>query len=95
MVEQPTPGKEANLTGDGVTVADMPRRETQLTPTEIRELERWGTRLDRADRERDELRRSFAEWVRAMGPAAVARELGISRSAMDQRLRALEGRRRK
>jgi len=81
--------------GGGVTVRDVPQRERQLSPAEIRELERRIARLERADLERDELRRAFAAWVRDVGPAAVARALGISRGAMDQRLRALEGRRRK
>ena len=70
----------------------MPRSESQLTPRQLRELERWQARLDRIDQERVKTRQAFADWVRTAGPSAVARALGITRSAMDQRLRAIEGR---
>jgi hypothetical protein len=79
----------------GATVRAVPRRESELSPRDERELDRWSARLERAELERAELRRSFAAWVRRVGPAAVARRLGISRGAMDQRLRALEGKRAK
>lgn len=77
----------------GATVTDVPRRE--LTEQEIATLAEWQERLAETDARRDQLRRDFAAWVRAIGASRVARALGISRSAMDQRLRALEGKRRK
>ena len=72
----------------------MPRSESQLTQGQLRDLERWQARLDRVDRERAETRKAFAQWVRDTGLSAVARALEISPSAMDQRLRAIEGKRR-
>ncbi len=77
----------------GATVTDVPRRE--LTEQDRATLRQWQERIAEAERVRERLRADFAAWVRAIGPGLVARELGITRSAMDQRLRALEGRRRK
>lgn len=77
------------------TVATVPRRELSLSASDVEVLRRWEQRLAEIDETRDQLRQDFAAWVRAIGPAAVARELGISRGAMDQRLRTLEGKRRK
>jgi len=72
----------------------MPRPASELTPRQVRELGRWQARLDRIEKDRGEARRGFAAWVRLVGPSAVARSLGITRSAMDQRLRAIEGKHR-
>jgi hypothetical protein len=47
--------------------------------------------LDEADQRRKDLRVEFAAWVREVGPAAVAYGLGISRNAMNERLKSYEG----
>lgn len=83
----------------------MARPEMKLSSTERGELERWQGRLERADRQwqarrekidqqRDEVRRQYAAWVRKVGLSAAAREIGVSKSALDQRLRNMEGKRK-
>jgi len=47
--------------------------------------------LDEADQRRKDLRVEFAAWVREVGPAAVAYGLGISRNAMNERLKSYGG----
>ncbi len=69
----------------------MPRPQSQLSATEQRALERWVAELDEADQRRKDLRADFAAWVREVGPAAVAHGLGISRNAMNERLKSYEG----
>ena len=51
----------------------------------------WVAVLDEADQRRKDLRVEFAAWVREVGPAAVAHGLGISRNAMNERLKSYEG----
>ena len=69
----------------------MPRPQSQLSATEQRSLARWVAELDETDRRRKDLRADFAAWVRQVGPAAVANGLGISRNAMNERLKSYEG----
>lgn len=69
----------------------MPRPQSQLTATEQESLDRWVAALDEADQRRKDLRADFAAWVREVGPAAVAHALGISRNAMNERLKSYEG----
>ena len=69
----------------------MPRPQSQLSATEQEVLVRWVAELDEADRRRKDLRADFAAWVRDVGPAAVAHALGISRNAMNERLKSYEG----
>ena len=69
----------------------MPRPVSQLSATEQEALARWVADLDEVDRRRKDLRSDFAAWVRQVGPAAVAHALGISRNAMNERLKSYEG----
>jgi len=69
----------------------MPRPRSKLPTTERRALDQWVTKLEDADRHRKDVRADFAAWVREVGPAAVAHELGISRGAMNERLKSYEG----
>jgi sugar diacid utilization regulator len=69
----------------------VPRPQSQLSATEQRSLARWVAQLDHADQHRKDLRAAFAAWVREVGPAAVAHALGISRNAMNERLKSYEG----
>jgi len=69
----------------------VPRPQSQLSATEQEVLVRWVAELDEADRRRKDLRADFAAWVRDVGPAAVAHALGISRNAMNERLKSYEG----
>ena len=69
----------------------MPRPQSQLSANEERALARWVAELVDADQRRKDLRANFAAWVREVGPAAVAHGLGISRNAMNERLKSYEG----
>jgi hypothetical protein len=69
----------------------VPRPQSRLSPTEQKALARWVAALDEADQRRKDLRAEFAAWVRGVGPAAVAHGLGISRNAMNERLKSYEG----
>ena len=69
----------------------MPRPQSRLSATEHQALDRWVAALDEADQRRKDLRAEFAAWVREVGPAAVAHGLGISRNAMNERLKSYEG----
>ena len=69
----------------------MPRPQSKLSATEQIALAQWVAKLDDADRHRKDVRAEFAAWVREVGPAAVAHELGISRGAINERLKSYEG----
>jgi len=69
----------------------VPRPQSRLSPPEQEALARWVAVLDEADQRRKDLRAEFAAWVREVGPAAVAHGLGISRNAMNERLKSYEG----
>jgi uncharacterized protein with gpF-like domain len=69
----------------------VPRPQSLLSATEQQTLSRWVDELDEADQHRRDLRANFAAWVREVGPAAVAHALGISRNAMNERLKSYEG----
>jgi len=69
----------------------VPRPQSRLSPPEQEALTRWVAALDEADQRRKDLRAEFAAWVREVGPAAVAHGLGISRNAMNERLKSYEG----
>ena len=69
----------------------MPRPQSQLSESEQQALARWVAELDDADQRRKDVRVAFAAWVREVGPAAVAHALGITRNAMNERLKSYEG----
>jgi len=69
----------------------VPRPQSRLSPPEQEALARWVAVLDEADQRRKDLRAEFAAWVREVGPAAVAHGLGISRNAMNERLKSYGG----
>jgi len=69
----------------------VPRPQSRLSPLEQEALARWVAVLDEADQRRKDLRVEFAAWVREVGPAAVAYGLGISRNAINERLKSYEG----
>ena len=69
----------------------MPRPQSTLSTDERKALVQWVAKLDHADQRRKDLRAAFAAWVREVGPAAVAHELGISRGAINERLKSYEG----
>jgi hypothetical protein len=69
----------------------MPRPQSKLSADERKTLVQWVAKLDHADQRRKDLRAAFAAWVREVGPAAVAHELGISRGAINERLKSYEG----
>jgi hypothetical protein len=69
----------------------MPRPQSTLSDSEQRSLEQWVAKLEDADRRRTDVRAGFAAWVREVGPAAVAHELGITRGAINERLKSYEG----
>lgn len=69
----------------------MPRPQSTLSTAERNALDRWVAKLEDADRRRKGVRADFAAWVREVGPAAVAHELGITRGAMNERLKSYEG----
>jgi hypothetical protein len=69
----------------------VPRPQSTLSATERSALDRWVAKLEDADRHRKSARAEFAAWVREVGPSAVAHELGISRGAMNERLKSYEG----
>jgi hypothetical protein len=69
----------------------VPRPQSKLSATERTALDRWVAQLDDADQHRKDVRAGFAAWVRGVGPAAVAHELGISRGAINERLKSYEG----
>jgi hypothetical protein len=69
----------------------VPRPQSQLSSAQQQALARWVAALDEADQRRKDLRAEFAAWVREVGPAAVAHGLGISRNAMNERLKSYEG----
>jgi hypothetical protein len=73
--------------------ATMPYVADSLTPAQKRELSRWESRLAKIDREREAARAAYAAWIRDTGVSAVARSLGVTPGAMEQRVRALEGKR--
>lgn len=81
MVEQPTPGKEAN---HSATVAGVPQAE--LSPRQRARLRRAVARLEADQRRLDELLTVILT-EEGGSQAAVARELGISRQAVHDRLR--------
>lgn len=69
----------------------MPRPQSKLSATERSALDQWVARLEEADQHRKDIRAGFAAWVREVGPAAVAYELGISRGAINERFKSYEG----
>lgn len=69
----------------------MPRPQSKLSATERRAFDLWVAKLEDADQHRRDVRAGFAAWVREVGPAAVAHELGISRGAINERLKSYEG----
>jgi UDP-N-acetylmuramate-alanine ligase len=69
----------------------VPRPQSTLSDAERNELDRWVAELEQADQQRKDVRAGFAAWVRSVGPAAVAHELGITRGAINERLKSYEG----
>ena len=73
-----------------MSVPGPPRRE--LTPAERQRLLRLTERIGRLDRELTKAKREWAGLVRRLGPAAVGREMGLTRQAVAERLKAIERR---
>ena len=71
--------------------APRPRRD--LTTTEKRHLHSLEGRISRLEAELQATRREWAELVEEAGQAAVARELGVSRQAIADRLRRIRANR--
>ncbi len=69
----------------------LPRPQSKLSATQRRSLDQWVAKLEDADQHRKDVRAGFAAWVREVGPAAVAHELGITRGAINERLKSYEG----
>lgn len=67
-----------------------PRRE--LTAAERQRLLRLTERMRSLDRELTKAKREWAGLVRKLGLAAVGREMGLSRQAVAERLKAIERR---
>lgn len=63
-----------------------------MTPRDVRRLERATERVRRAEAALDEARAAWAVTVREIGISAVARHLGVTRQAIEARLRRIERR---
>ena len=72
----------------------VPRPRRDLTTTEKRHLHSLEGRIARLEAELQATRREWAELVEEAGQAAVARELGVSRQAVADRLRRIRANRR-
>ena len=71
----------------------VPRPRRDLTTTEKRHLHSLEGRIARLEAELQATRREWAELVEEAGQAAVARELGVSRQAIADRLRRIRANR--
>jgi len=71
----------------------VPRPRRDLTTTEKRHLHSLEGRISRLEAELQATRREWAELVEEAGQAAVARELGVSRQAVADRLRRIRANR--
>ena len=71
----------------------MPRPRRDLTTPEKRHLHSLEGRISRLEAELQATRREWAELVEEAGQAAVARELGVSRQAIADRLRRIRANR--
>jgi hypothetical protein len=71
----------------------VPRPRRDLTTTEKRHLHSLEGRIGRLEAELRATRREWAELVEEAGQAAVARELGVSRQAIADRLRRIRANR--
>ena len=71
----------------------VPRPRRDLTTTEKRHLHSLEGRIERLEAELHATRREWAELVEEAGQAAVARELGVSRQAVADRLRRIRANR--
>lgn len=71
------------------TLEVVPRPRRDLTTTEKRHLHSLEGRMARLEAELQATRREWAELVEEAGQAAVARELGVSRQAVADRLRRI------
>ena len=64
----------------------------ELSPADVARLRKATGELEQATRSLGVARRRYAKVVRTLGLSAVARELGTTKQALDQRLRAMERR---
>ena len=71
----------------------VPRPRRDLTTIEKRHLHSLEGRISRLEVELQATRREWAELVEEAGQAAVARELGVSRQAIADRLRRIRANR--
>ena len=71
----------------------VPRPRRDLTTTEKRHLHSLEGRISRLEAELQATRREWAELVEEAGQAAVARELGVSRQAIADRMRRIRANR--
>ncbi|GBC86710.1 hypothetical protein HRbin12_00708 [bacterium HR12] len=67
-------------------------RPDRLMPSERRRLHRAAAARERARARLEEAQRAFAAEVRSLGISACARELGLSRQALRQRVERIERR---
>ncbi|HXF73119.1 MAG TPA: hypothetical protein VNO79_10975 [Actinomycetota bacterium] len=82
---------EHDLVSVEATAVPGPRPD-RLMPAERRRLLRAAAALDRARRRLEAAERAFAAEVRSLGVSACARELGVSRQALRQRVVRIERR---
>ena len=73
----------------GGYASSVPRPRRDLTTAEKRHLHSLEGRMARLEAELQATRLEWAELVREAGQAAVARELGVSRQAVADRLRRI------
>ena len=71
----------------------VPRPRRDLSTSEKRHLHSLEGRMTRLEAELQAMRREWAELVEEAGQAAVARELGVSRQAVADRLRRIRANR--
>lgn len=64
-----------------------------VSAKDARGLATLQARIDRAEAQAEQARQEWAKLVRSIGVAAVARELGISRQALTERVAIIERRR--
>jgi hypothetical protein len=75
------------------TLEGVPRPRRDLTTPEKRHLHSLEGRMARLEAELQATRREWADLVEEAGQAAVARELGVSRQAVADRLRRIRANR--
>lgn len=75
-------------TNGHATIASVGRKKEKLEPGPARDLRRILRNLERAESESSKIRDEFARFVAVHGQAAVANELGVSRQAIQNRVKS-------